>query len=56
MLASLKKKHVRFTMDVNLSSEAEKSVFRDQLIPRGSPAISNHELLLFQFSLVDMTA
>ena len=59
-MATLRKKRVRFSMDVNLTSEAEKKAFcerlssvRDHLTPGGSPAISNYELLLSKFNLVD---
>ena len=49
---------MRFTLDVNFTSEAEKeafcgrlSVVRDQLTPSGSQTLNNYELLLALFDL-----
>ena len=56
----MRKKRVRFTVDVHFTSEVEKSSFcerlssvRDQLTSRGSQSLSNHELLMSLVSLVD---
>ena len=52
-MASSRKKRVRFTIDVNFSSEAEKDAFsarlsevRARLTPRGAHALNNYELML----------
>ena len=48
---------MRFTLDVNFTSEAEKEAFcgrlsvRDQLTPSGSQTLNNYELLLALFDL-----
>jgi len=56
-----RKKRVRFTMDINFTSEAEKDAFcsklgevRDKLTPRGS-TLNNQEFLLALFELVGST-
>ena len=53
-----RKKRVRFTMDINFSSVAEKDAFcgrlssvRDLLTPTGSQTLNNYELLLALFDL-----
>lgn len=58
MAATSRKKRVRFTMDVNFTSEAEKDAFcgrlsavRDKLTPSGSQALNYYELLLALFDL-----
>ena len=57
-MAISRRKRVRFTLDVNFTSEAEKeafcgrlSVVRDQLTPSGSQTFNNYELLLALFDL-----
>ena len=57
-MATSRRKRVRFIMDVNFTSEAEKeafcgrlSVVRDQLTPSGSQTLNNYELLLALFDL-----
>ena len=57
-MATSRRKRVRFIMDVNFTSEAEKeafcgrlSVVRDQLTPSGLQTLSNYELLLALFDL-----
>ena len=57
-MATSKRKRVRFTLDVNFTTEAEKDAFgaqlsavRDRLTPRGSPMLNNHDLLLALFDL-----
>ena len=59
-MAAPKKKCVQFSVDVHFTSEVEKSSFserlssvRDRLTPRESQSLSNHELLMSPFSLVD---
>ena len=51
MAATSRKKRVRFTMDVNFTSEAEKDAFcerlsavRDKLTPSGSQTLNYYEL------------
>ena len=53
-----RKKRVRFTMDINFSSVAEKDAFcgrlssvGDLLTPTGSQTLNNYELLLALFDL-----
>ena len=59
-MAAPKKKHIRYTVDVHFTSEVEKNSFwerlssvRDRPTSRGSQSVSNHELLMSLFSLVD---
>ena len=54
-----RKKRVRFTMDINFSSAAEKDAFcgrlssvRDLLTPTGSQTLNNYELLTANGSAV----
>ena len=57
-----RKKRVRYTVDINFASEAEKDSFsiklgevRSKLTPRGSHSLSNKDLLLALFDLVGST-
>ena len=59
-MATLRKKRVRFTLDLNFTSDAEKDAFcgrlsdvRDQITPSGSHTLNNRELLSALFDLVD---
>ena len=56
-MATSRRKRVRFTMDVNFTSEAAfcgiLSAVRDQLTPSGSQTLNNYELLLALFDLAD---
>ena len=51
-MATSRKKRVRFTLDLNFTSDAEKDAFcgrlsavRDQITPSGSHTLNNRELL-----------
>ena len=59
-MATSRKKRVRFTLDLNFTSDAEKDAFcgrlsaaRDQITPSGSHTLNNRELLSALFDLVD---
>lgn len=58
-----RKKRVRFTLDINFGSEAEKDAFstrlsavREQLTPRGAHVLNNLELMQALFSLASSSS
>ena len=61
-MSTSRKERVRFTLDLNFTSDAEKDAFcgrlsavRDQITPSGSHTLNNCELLSALFDLLTNT-